>query len=204
MIFCYPYWLFPKDNIEYWGSQSVAKPICGKWSVKLRLDYRFFNHKNPLYLHYVDYELNHKTKTALNLSLNYRQVYQKTNGFHLEHRPHFNVTFFLHKNAIILKNRFRIEWCFPEAAETAWRYRNKAGVEFKKTILKHSCSPYFECEIFWDTQSKEINKSWFFAGFKISVLQQCQLNLFIMLQSIQRSVKWEWDYIFGTYFHYTI
>ncbi|NQT25708.1 DUF2490 domain-containing protein [candidate division KSB1 bacterium] len=203
-IFYCPFRLFSKDDIQYWHSQSISKQLDNKWSAKLRLDYRFNQNVDQLFMQFTDYEVNYYYKPFLYLSANYRQVYQKSDFFHLGHRPHLNATLICRRNPFTLKNRLRLECRLRESNETVWRYRNKIGVDVKMKIIDISCRPYIEDEIFINGQSGEREKNWLIGGLKIPVMKHYQFDVYMMLQSIKKAVKWENDYIICTSICYLI
>jgi hypothetical protein len=203
-ILCCPFRLLPDDDIQHWHSQSVSKQISDKWGAKLRLEYRFKENASQLFMHFSEYELNYHCAPFLNLSANYRQVYEKSDAFRLEHRPHFNAALICRMHPFTLHNRLRAEWRMKESNETVWRYRNKIGVDIKMKVVDISCRPYIADEIFINGKSGEREKNWLIGGFKIPVLKHYQFDICMMLQSIKRSVKWENDYIICTGIGYVI
>ena len=203
-ILCCPFRLLSDDGIQLWHSQSISKRINDKWGAKLRLEYRFKENADQLFMHFSEYELNYQCAPFLNLSANYRQVLEKSDAFHLEHRPHFNATLTCRMHPFTLNNRLRAECRFRESNDTVWRYRNKIGFDVRMKIVDISCRPYIADEIFINGRSGEREKNWLIGGIKIPVLKQYQFDLSMMLQSVKRSVKWENTYIINTSICYFI
>lgn len=134
----------------------------------------------------------------LDIGLNYRLVYEKSNSkWEYENRPHLNIWLKLDLGSFNLSDRHRFEFRDKEEGNDGWRYREKFTLKFPK-FTKLELQPYIADEIFVDFDKEQLNRNRLYFGADFRIYKSLMGELFYLWQNSKSSGKWSDCNVLGT------
>jgi len=170
---------------QWWDTTGFKVDINSDWSTTAEEEFRV-DGDSGLYYHHWDIGLGYAGLAEwIDVSLNFRQVYDKDDDgeWRQENQPHVNVTFADTFAGIACSTRSRFEYRDRVGGEDNWRYRNKVtfGLPWELTPLK--VKPYVADEVFINMDGSGYSQNRFYAGGVLSLAKNVKLDLYYLWQS---------------------
>jgi hypothetical protein len=202
LFFCEDAFGFDDEDWQYWNTESISYKISDDWNIGLEEEFRYGDDMSNFYYNHTDIGAIYSGMARwFDLGFNYRHIYEEeSSDWKKEHRPHVNGTIKYRLKNFSFSNRGRFEFREREDADEAWQYRNKISVKTPTGFTRYKIKPYLADELFFDSDSKELNRNRFYSGFSFQIFNNLRPEIYCLLQRSKASSTGKWsDYnIVGT------
>lgn len=184
---------------QFWSTVSIVGNLHENWEVKLDEEFRFGDAMRYLYYHHTDGGVTYRLTHWSDLSLNYRQIYEKKVGeWKQEKRPHINGTMKRTWQGFSLRMRSRFEYRIRHEKDAVWRNRNKLSLvlPFKKT--RFDAQPFLADEIFIELDKGELSRNRFYLGLKVRLAKNLKTDISYLWQTDRKDGDWIDYHVIGT------
>jgi hypothetical protein len=176
---------------QLWNTESIEGAFAEDWKVKLEEEFRIGDNMEELYYHHTDGGLNYKLTDLFSVSLNYRQIFEKTKEeWKEENRPHINGTIKWKWQDFALEDRNRFEYRIRAGKENVWRYRNRFAITFPVKRAKFDIKPYLADEVFLDLDEGEFSRNRLYAGIEAKLMKHLGADIFYLWQTSKKDKDW--------------
>ena len=192
---------YSDEGFQYWSGASASVNINKDWKVTVEQELRMGDDGGNLYYEHSDLGFVYKGLADwVDLSFNYRQIYEKDGKDHWqpENRPHLNLTFKGRMFNLPVSNRSRLEFRDLDNKEDVWRYRNKIEVRFPWKFTAFELQPYLGDDVFIDLDEEDFTKNWLFSGVSFKLLENLKGEIYYMWQASKSKKEWKDVHILGT------
>ncbi|MDD4955725.1 MAG: DUF2490 domain-containing protein [Candidatus Omnitrophica bacterium] len=192
---------YEDGDFQVWNTDSEEKKINDKFKLTMDEEFRWENNASRLIYHHYEPGLTYMANKHLDISLKYRQVYEKKNGkFREENQPNLNVTLKEDFFGFGLEDRSRLEYRHFDYQPDSWRYRNKFTAKAPWKFTRFGIQPYLADEIFINFYNAAFSKNRFYAGLGLNIIKDFKAELYYMLESTRSSGRWIDANVLGTKF----
>ncbi len=190
---------YDDGDFQIWHTENQEVKINKDFKVTLEEEFRFGDDASEFYYHHYDAGLVYSLNKNFDLSINYRQIYEKKKGdFKEENRPHINATIKAEAYGFKFEDRNRFQYRHFDYQSDLRQYRNKFTAKFPWKFTKMEIQPYLADEIFLDFQNKSFSRNRFYAGFGMGLTENLKLEVYYLLQSSRSTKEWTDANVLGT------
>lgn len=190
---------YDTGDFQIWHTEGQDVKFAEKWKLEFEEEFRFGDNASEFYYQHYDVGLLYEVNKNLNLSANYRQVWElKKGAFQPEYRPHINVTLKHVLWGFKLEDRNRLEYRAFDDSKGITRYRNKFTIKYPVKLKGLEIEPYVADEIFADLDDVVLNRNRLYAGFGIKIIKDLKIDVYYLLQSSKSSGRWVDANVFGS------
>jgi hypothetical protein len=172
-------------GFQWWSTAASKVDITSDWYTAVEEEFRL-DDDSGLYYHHWDVGLGYSGLAEwVDLSFNFRQVYQEDDDgeWRQENQPHVNVTFADTFAGIACSTRSRFEFRDRLGGEDNWRYRNKVTFGLPWELAPLKLKPYLADEVFIDMDGEGYSRNRFSAGGVLALAKGIKLDLYYLWQS---------------------
>lgn len=199
---CSSVFAFDDEDWQYWSTLNISTKLSDEWNLAAEEEVRWGDDMHNPYYNHADLGLAYSGLADWFIfSINYRYIKEeKSNDWKTEYRPHINGTVKWKLKDFSFSNRGRLEFREREDSDEAWQYRNKVSVKSPLSLTKYKIQPYIADEVFFDSDSKELNRNRLYSGFSFQIFKDLKAELYYLWQRSKSSSSGKWtDYnILGT------
>ncbi len=189
---------FDDHDIQYWNTENISWNIHKDWNLSVEEEFRFGDNVTDYYYQHSDFGITYSILEWLDLSLNYRLIFEEDDGdWDYESRPHYNVTAKHDILGFAVSNRSRFERRNREDTSDGWRYRNKSTIKAPK-ITKHGLQPYIADEFFVDLINDKLNTNRLYGGIGFKVFKKLKADIYYLWQAKESDNHWDSSHVIGT------
>jgi hypothetical protein len=184
---------------QFWNTVSLEKQINKELKIILEEETRLGQDMGDFAYQHIDAGLMRKMTNWLDLSLNYRHIFQKKdNAWEEEYRPHFNATLKCRWFNLDFSNRNRFEYRILSKTKDSWRYRNMSKIKIPLNWTKFKLSPYIAEEAFFNFDQGDFNRNRLYLGSEFKLVKNLQGELYYLRQSSESRGNWTDINVLGT------
>lgn len=202
VFFCLDLFAFDDEDWQWWNTETISVKLKDEWNVNIEEEFRYGDDMSNFYYNHTDIGATYSGLADwFDLGINYRHIYEeKSSKWKKEHRPHINGTLKWKLQDFSFSNRGRLEYREREDAEEVWQYRNKISAKPPISLTKYKVQPYIADELFFDSDSKELNRNRIYSGVSFNIFKGLKGEMYYMLQRSKSSSTGKWsDYnVLGT------
>ncbi|MDD3375128.1 MAG: DUF2490 domain-containing protein [Candidatus Omnitrophica bacterium] len=191
---------FDDEDFQVWNTVKANWKIADDWKLSLEEEFYQGDNASGMYYQHSDLGLTYSGFAKwFDVSVNYRQIFQKSNGdWSPENRPHVNATFKWDLYGFSFSDRSRYEYRFISNKENAWKYRNCFKMSAPWKLTKFEIRPYTAYEIFYDSSTSSLNRKRLYGGFTFKITESVSADLYYMRQSDDKKDYWNHANVLGT------
>lgn len=184
---------------QFWNTVSGEKEINKELKIILEEETRLGQDMGDFAYQHIDAGLLRQMRNWLDLSLNYRHIFQKKdNAWEEEYRPHFNAILKWQWLGLDFSNRNRMEYRILSKTKDSWRYRNMAKVKIPLDWTQFKISPYIANEAFFNFDQDDFNRNRLSSGVEFKLVKNLQGELYYLRQSSESRGNWTDINVLGT------
>jgi len=190
---------YDDGDFQVWHTESQEKKLNDKFKISIEEEFRWGDNAGELFYHHYEPGLTYAANKHLDISLKYRQIYDKKKGkFKEENQPNLNVALKGDFFGFSLEDRSRLEYRHFDYQPDSWRYRNKFTTKLPWKFTKFEIQPYIADEIFVNFYNTSFTKNRLYAGLGINLAKNIKAELYYMLESSQSTHIWTDVNVFGS------
>ena len=191
---------FDDGDFQYWHNTALSWKIDDNYKLNLEEESRFGDNAKDFYYQHYDIGITYSGICKwLELSANYRHIYQeKNNDWLQENVPHLNASVKWELFDVSFNNRARFEYKNRENAEDYFRYRNKFTVKPPLKFTRFKIQPYIADEVFYDFNVERANANRLYCGISADLSKIIKLDLYYLWVSSEKNHDWDDTNVLGT------
>lgn len=193
---------FNNGDFQMWHTEAQQLKLSEPFKITTEEEFRWGNNVSLLYYQHYDAGLVYNANKNMDLSVNYRQIFEKRSGkgkFKDENRLHVNLTFKTDIYGFKLEDRNRIEYRHFRDKADFTDYRNKLSLSYPLTVSNVEFYPYVANEIFVDLKDKGgFTRNRLYSGLGVNLTKYIKAEIYYMLQSTKSSGSWIDANVLGT------
>ena len=183
---------YENGDFQIWHTEGQDVKIYKDVKATMEEEFRFGENASELYYQHYDWGFLFGFDKMLDISFNYRQVYNKYKyKFREENRTHANATLKLDLWKFKFADRNRLEYRHFRYKNDFMRYRNKFTLKFPFDFKKLKISPYAADEIFISSNATGFNENRLYSGIEIGLTKYVKFDTYYLFKSNKVSdSKW--------------
>lgn len=190
---------YDDGDFQVWHTDFEEKRINDKLKISMEEEFRWGDNAGELCYQHYEPGLTYEVNKHLDISLKYRQIYDKKGGkFKEENQPNLNVTLkwpFLYCS---FDNRARLEYRHFDYQADSWMYRNKLTAKLPFKFTKFEIQPYIADEVFLNFYNTTFTRNRLYAGLGLNLTKNIKTEIYYLLQSTNSSHEWTGVNALGT------
>ena len=182
---------YDEGDFQIWHTENQDVKVRKKTKLILEEQFRYGDLASELYYQHYDAGLLYSLTDNLDVSANYRQIYELKKGdFEPEYRPHINATVKWGIPAIKFEDRNRFEYRFFNDKPSSVHYRNQLTVKFPLEVKNMKFEPYVADEIFASMDPVALTRNRMYIGLTFDLTKNIKPKIYYLLQSTKSSGRW--------------